>query len=252
MPEQPSQPALGATSSPTTPRLLPEHRAQIMREVASLSPAAPLSVDDVPIVSSAEDAFSWAWDFQEVVEKLCPPMIAQNFKKNISGMTYSTCFAGIDAPGSSGIVTVETFNARKGTNAKHFEHLAACEWNSPCQIELGQHPSRPHHLYSDVLQFFREPLRSRLKARVAQKRPMSLSSLLAVIKQDGIIDMLVDCMHCNGKCKHPRARTHFAGLPCVTWSPVGGREGADGWTMIYYAAWAALRHTAICGGVSLM
>jgi hypothetical protein len=201
-------------------------------------------VEDVPVVSSIEDAFSWPWDFQEVVDKVCSPIIARNFAKNISGMTYSTCFSGIDAPGSSGIMTVETFNTRKSQNAKHFKHVAACEWNVPCQNELGDHPSRPEHLFPDVMEFFCEPLKSRLKERIAKKTAMSLRSLMSIIKQSGVVDLLAQCIHCGKKCKHPRARAHFAGLPCVNWSPVGDRAGAEGYTMIYYAIWAAMRQVA--------
>jgi hypothetical protein len=207
----------------------------------ALDPPSTCKIDDVPVVSNQADAFAWAEDYLKVLQASDPHAFHRLSEVLTSDViTYSTAFSGIDAPGCAAACIASTFAWMTGRQPARFVHESAIEVNVKCQKELANSPTGPKTLYGDILSFFKEPLRSALA-----NATHALESLIPLTKQADLIDLVQLDILSKSHVRLGRSRYHWAGLPCVNWSPAGDRQGTSGYSMATYAAWTALRRCLV-------
>ena len=196
-----------------------------------------------PEVRDLSDMFSWASDYLDILEHVCPPGILHDLKTNIEETDRSSAFSGIDAPGVANCVLAHALSDRlHPTHVHPSPHRAATEWNKQCQQELLDHPNAPDHLFTDVEEFWTPEVRKTIQTLKDNKVTINLDSLMCLIIDGVGVQDVAHCAVHNGLCQHPRAKVHEAGPPCVNFSPMGNRDTTDGHTMTQFAAWASLRH----------
>jgi hypothetical protein len=70
---------------------------------------------------------------------------------------------------------------------------------------------------------------------------LSLDALTKAISQQCCVKLHAFCVNHGGLCKYQFADVEFAGIPCVSKSPIGKRDGCEGECMTSWAAWIGLR-----------
>ena len=74
-----------------------------------------------------------------------------------------------------------------------------------------------------------------------QNPHLCLKSLVPLINSKQAVLRCAPCLIHGQKCEVKKAMSHWAGPPCVDWSPQGSRGGHAGSTVVDWAAWAAMR-----------
>eukprot|EP00438_Fugacium_kawagutii_P029026 Skav200753 [mRNA] locus=scaffold1117:399821:402244:- [translate_table: standard] len=99
--------------------------------------------------------------------------------------TYSTCFSGIDAPGTASCVASANLEAilelPPGT-LKSPRHLSACEKYKPSRDELMNHPSAPECCFSNVTDFWKPSVKNVINKMKKAKAAWSRDTFMTTIK----------------------------------------------------------------------
>eukprot|EP00974_Lingulodinium_polyedra_P025196 2436254-Lingulodinium_polyedra.AAC.1 len=130
---------------------------------------------------------------------------------------------------------------KTGATVAFPRHLQACERDKDARLELLAHPSRPHCLFSDVNDFWRQPVRELLES-FREKETLKFENIKqAVLASSKSTTTSAHCVIHRQRCQLRRGRCHWAGPPCVDWSSMGPQKRDSGKTIIDWGAWAACR-----------
>ncbi len=164
---------------------------------------------------------------------------AQLFARNVSTRTISLSYAGIDAPGTSLIMSAATAEDR-GHIVRKPRVIRAIEQDEACQRELKLHPSNVEMLVSDLDQLWIPQIRQAMRAIKESNKKITLDSLLPlVLCAESIVSETFDIIT---KSLRPLVTSDIevAGISCRAFSPIGSREKEGSWEMTALAAWACL------------
>ena len=111
------------------------------------------------------------------------------------------------------------------------------------QRELKVHPSGLGRIFTDLNDAWHPNIKNKFRLLEARRVPIHIKDLDAIVKSPRAIDLsqLKCCKHPGESCGMSFSSVHFAGPPCIEYSPQGGRQlglGPAGKTL---GAWAALR-----------
>jgi hypothetical protein len=213
---------------------------------AMTTPLPTPTVPSSPIrarVETIHDALHFTGDFLTSLKKCFPehPAILAHLADRLSSCTTSTCFSGIDSPGTADQLLAGALSDELGEPVPAPRHLAACELDQECVRELLAHPSKPEHIFSDVRGFMKPALLEQIRREQARGNIVSLGSLAPVVASGLAAQKTGWCTVHSRMCTYPTATLHTSGPPCPDWSRMTkGRPRGDGKTAIAIAAWAGL------------
>eukprot|EP00959_Pyramimonas_sp_CCMP1952_P208915 4369881-Pyramimonas_sp.AAC.1 len=123
-------------------------------------------------------------------------------------------------------------------------HVHAFEIDPACQAELKVHPSGPDCIFDDLACAWNQKLTNKFKQLELQHVPVHVKELLTLAKSGKGIDLTqLRCIkHPNQKCIMNGSHVHFAGTPCIEYSPQQcQRQRGTGPTGKVFASWTAQR-----------
>lgn len=100
----------------------------------------------------------------------------------VKAHSYSTCFSGIDAPGTAAQVATHNLSAILGVPLEGPKHLSACEKYKPSRDELMAHPSPPQCCFSDVCDFWKQSVRGVVTKMKKAKAGWSRETFMPTIR----------------------------------------------------------------------
>ena len=77
----------------------------------------------------------------------------------------------------------------------------------------------------------------------ADEGRMRLGPAVNLAKSKGVVRLMAQCACHEKECRLLRAHMHAAGIPCISWSPMGRGEGVSGADFKFFVAWAATRRS---------
>jgi hypothetical protein len=124
-------------------------------------------------VTTFEESFAFADDFLRRLGVLFGdhPAVLRFLKYQIENLTVSTCFSGIDSPGTADHMMAAALGNLLGETVRPPHHVAACERDPHCRSELSDHPARPDHLFVDVESFKIPAIRDELTSGARIQAP---------------------------------------------------------------------------------
>ncbi len=126
----------------------------------------------------------------------------------IESSSLSTCFSGIETPGTSMLMLGQAISQQLGeplNNAPHMRHTYAVEWNSRARDEILNHPNCPEHVFGNVEDFWSPNIAAKIKALV----------------HNNLVDSVLIPLICQTQCTTPRAYCYKHNAYC---------KADDGWS----------------------
>ena len=105
----------------------------------------------------------------------------------------------------------------------------------PSQKELQQHPCRPRHLFNSVTDLLTSDACKVLNEVTDYEKLRSFS------RKSGNVLGHAHCLMHGQRCVHLRAGIHVAGIPCISWSPMGASRKTSGGDYPLFISWVCLR-----------
>jgi hypothetical protein len=200
--------------------------------------------------TTIEEAFSWPKYYFDQLNRtfhdkkdggpLHDKTAEEAMRDAMNEKTVSCAYGGIDAPGTSLSMMAAHLSHHFGIDIKEPRCVYNVEIDEHCQTELLQHPSRCQCCFGDLNQFWREPIKTDLAKLIAQKKTISLESLLPLIHSGVATTTTGGCLVHGRHCPMTRSSCHVAGPTCTPYAPNGKQGGTnDSECMVPYAAWAS-------------
>ena len=171
----------------------------------------------------------------------------------LSGHTMSTAFSGIDAPGCGSNIWAHTLALRGLENFRNpghghgprlgdlVRHTSAIEWDAPARAELSVHPHGPQHIHTDINLFLTSWAQLRIDQLKDRGQPLTVESLHFIYENPRLsVSRRSLCSKCDRHCEYDPGSIHWAGTPCVDFSPMGSQKGGEGKSALCFATWCAL------------
>jgi hypothetical protein len=185
--------------------------------------------------------FGWPERDLDTLTNLKGPGALRLLGRNLRVTTYSSACSGVDSPGTSLRMLTEELKLFTGLYFEHPPHLHATEIDDACRRELEAHPSPPECLFRDLTECWTPSVAKKINALIGAGFSIPVNELIPLILSNRATKKHAFCAKHRRNCPLRPARVHFAGLPCVDWSPQGARKRGDGATALVYAAWASVR-----------
>ena len=177
----------------------------------------------------------------ETLRELCGGEALRLLGRNLGVTTFSSACSGVDAPGTALRQITEQFNLLTGLHVEHPQHIHATELDDECRAELEAHPSPPQCLFKDLQETWEAPVAKKIRTLLAAGFSIPVNELVPLVLSKKAVKKFAFCSRHGRCCPIRPARCHFAGLPCVDWSPQGQRKKGGGATAVIFAVWAATR-----------
>jgi site-specific DNA-cytosine methylase len=157
----------------------------------------------------------------------------------------STAFSGIDAPGTGGAMLANAISeqllGRPCPRKLFMKHKSAVEWNKAAASELLGHPHPPEHLFTDMNGFLTPWAKGKIQQLTDVGQPLTMDTLWFIVANPHrSVTPVGKCSVCNSKCAYHAGSIHWAGTPCVDFSPMGKGQGCEGGAILCFMSWAAL------------
>jgi hypothetical protein len=150
------------------------------------------------LISDFESMMDWPVHLVGTLQKLIPGNVLGHLAARMRNLSYSTSFSGVDAPGTSLAMLVATITAMlPGTHLRDALHLHACESYSESQAELLLHPSRPCHIYPNILHFFSDSVAKKI-AELEKSTALSMDDFEPIVRSPSSFgSSSVPCLICS-------------------------------------------------------
>ena len=120
-------------------------------------------------------------------------------------------------------------------------HEFAIEISPESQKELIMLPNAPKHLFSNINQFWVEPIRKYVSS-IEDRPPRSILEIMTpIVKSGKSVRDSGWCLRCGKFCRLPETDSHEAGTPCVDFSAQGKEDGFEGKSTIALLCWISMR-----------
>jgi site-specific DNA-cytosine methylase len=201
-----------------------------------------------PRCSSLRDAMSWCTSAMR--RCIAADVITSNDMMHIGTdrvIVTSTAFSGVGCPELADDILHNTWDmfitnnyigpADQRPRALTFQPEFCIEWDRKCQAELALLPTRPKHLFGNILDAVPASLRRicGLDGGI-ELPPDQLKDKLAYCKPN----LILWCVFCNAYCEMKTCHQHRAGSPCQDHSQLGCRAGLAGCKAKFFFIWVAI------------
>ncbi len=122
--------------------------------------------------------------------------------ESLEGLSVSTCFSGIETPGTSLLMLGHAVSLEQGvpfTNSPKVRHTYAVEVNGHARTEILNHPHAPEHVFGNIEEFWSDTLKSKIKNLEANKLVKDV--LLPLIKAANCTGTKAWCYKHEAYCK---------------------------------------------------
>lgn len=122
--------------------------------------------------------------------------------ENLDGLSVSTCFSGIETPGTALLMLGHAVSLEQGvpfTNSAKVRHNYAVEVNAHARSEILNHPGAPEHVFGDIEEFWSDALKSKIKHLEANKLVKDV--LIPLIKAANCTGTKAWCYKHEAYCK---------------------------------------------------
>eukprot|EP00974_Lingulodinium_polyedra_P003952 371600-Lingulodinium_polyedra.AAC.1 len=191
--------------------------------------------------SSLMDLYNWPAHHLKVLQNKIGPAVSTALAQTIKMTSWSTAFSGVDAPGTALRMLIAQLESSTGIPMSEPEHVHATEWLRDSQEELKVHPCSPTCIFEDIEGFFIPSVRATISKLKEKGEIINLENLLPLIQSKRAVCSEAFCIQHSRICPTRPSKVHFAGTPCVDWSPMGPQTRSSGATITTFAAWAAIR-----------
>jgi len=198
-------------------------------------------------VETLKDAFNWPMHFFDTLTAHFGEGVLEELAEEMSSLTMSTAFSGIDTPGIGLHMIQECLNnvlQKRPGYSEHgpFTNMWACESFGPSQRELKTAPNGPKCVFTDVEDFWQDDFKGALKRARTTGADVSYEIFKRAVLTGRSVQPKATCIvHKGKKCTAQRAKLHVAGTICIDFSKFGTRKKLTGKSLGPFMAWIAMR-----------
>jgi hypothetical protein len=195
-------------------------------------------------VKSINQSYQWFFHYCQKVKReqgsKAISDLLQLIAVNLPYTPVSTAFSGVHAPGTALEVIRMATSGLLGLAIPPAPHTMAVECYSESCYELSMHPHSPVCMFSNISDFYADPLKKLIDKAKANGEAVSYNMLKPVILSGKAMKAQAHCLVHGRECKANIGKHHEAGSTCVDWSVQGSGGREEGPTMEHTMAWIGL------------
>ena len=207
------------------------------------------AIDRTQRVRDLKECFAWFFHFLQRFRSVHGDdalwHLTHTLVTTLKTTTVGTAFSGIDSPGTALETIASAIGFLLGRHVERPPHLWSIEWLPASQYELVLHPGSSKHKFSNISDFYQEPLRIILARCKQQGQAPTYEDLKKVVLEGKAVQPFAWCYACEAWCSLDFVKHLTAGSTCRDWSnqsalAMQGDSGDQGQQILHTMAFFAI------------